>query len=119
MSPEVTDGHVFHQYTVRVLNGRRDGLAERLSQQSIQTMVYYPVPVHRLPVYTEASRSLTVAERLSGEVISLPIWPAMCAGDQDRVLEVLVESIQAVRPGRLASGGELTQDAASQFKTGG
>jgi len=40
-------------------------------------MVYYPVPVHRLPLYKESAPVLPVAERLSGEVLSLPIWPGI------------------------------------------
>jgi dTDP-4-amino-4,6-dideoxygalactose transaminase len=43
--------HVYHQYTVRITNGRRDEVRERLAEEGIGTMVYYPVSVHRLPVY--------------------------------------------------------------------
>ena len=39
--------HVFHQYTLRILNGRRDELKRRLVASGIPTMVYYPLPVHR------------------------------------------------------------------------
>ena len=51
VAPEVTPGHVFHQYTVRIAGGRRDAVHDALAAAGIQTMVYYPVPIHRLPVY--------------------------------------------------------------------
>ena len=88
--PEVTAGHVFHQYTVRVLGGRRDAVADALDQRGIQTMVYYPVPCHRLPVYAaEGWGPFPVADRLADEVLSLPIGPSLQAADQERVIEAL------------------------------
>ena len=49
-------------------------------------MVYYPVPVHRLPLYKESVPVLPVAEKLSGEVLSLPIWPNIGEDVQERVV---------------------------------
>lgn len=94
--PAAAAGHVFHQYTVRIPGGRRDGVAEAMRQDGIQTMVYYPVPCHRLPVYAEEGWGpLPVAERLAGEVLSLPISPSLSAADQDRVLESLRRALAA------------------------
>ncbi|ANS77352.1 erythromycin biosynthesis sensory transduction protein eryC1 [Paenibacillus yonginensis] len=67
--------HVYHQYTLRVKKGRRDGLQAALEEAGISTAVYYPVPVHRLPVYAALKMSLPVAEQLANEVLSLPIGP--------------------------------------------
>ncbi|MDX1531345.1 MAG: DegT/DnrJ/EryC1/StrS family aminotransferase [Rhodothermales bacterium] len=70
--------HVFHQYTVRVPAAVRDGLREHLRAQGVPTMVYYPVPLHRLPVYEGlgyAEGGLPEAERASREVLSLPMHP--------------------------------------------
>lgn len=77
--PPVVDGHVFHQFTVRVRNGRRDQVQAALEATGVQTMVYYPVPVHRLKLYQEshAGVSCPVAEQAAGEVLSLPIWPEL------------------------------------------
>lgn len=83
--PEVTDEHVFHQYTVRVLNGRRNELQAELGRAGIDTMVYYPVPMHRLPAYAHLQISLPRAEAAAGEVLSLPIGPFMDAGTQQQV----------------------------------
>jgi UDP-2-acetamido-2-deoxy-ribo-hexuluronate aminotransferase len=70
--------HVFHQYTIRVPAGVRDDLQEHLRQRGIPTMVYYPVPLHRLAVFAElgyAEGSLPETERASREVLSLPMHP--------------------------------------------
>lgn len=89
VAPEVVPGHVFHQYTVRVLDGRRDAVAEALAERGIQTMVYYPVPQDRLPVYAALPNRCPVSDRLAGEVLSLPIWPQMEEDVQRQVVEAL------------------------------
>ena len=75
--PEIVEGHIFHQFTIRVQDGRRDQLQAALAEAGVQTMIYYPVPVHRLKIYQESHRvtSCPVAERAAKEVLSLPIWP--------------------------------------------
>jgi len=72
--------HAFHQYTIRVHGGRRDALAAHLKAAGIPTMIYYPVPLHRLPVFAGlgyAEGSLPESERASREVLSLPMHPAL------------------------------------------
>jgi dTDP-4-amino-4,6-dideoxygalactose transaminase len=81
--------HVYHQYTVRILGGRRDAVRKRLAEAGIDTAVYYPVPVHRLPVYARLNRNLPLAEEAASEVLSLPIWPRMPRVVQERVVETL------------------------------
>jgi dTDP-4-amino-4,6-dideoxygalactose transaminase len=76
-APDVVDGHVFHQYTIRVADGKRDELAQALNEQGIGTMIYYPIPQDRLPVYLGQYPALAVSESLTGEVLSLPIWPEL------------------------------------------
>lgn len=82
--------HVYHQYTIRVQNGRRDELKEHLSKNGIGTMVYYPVPVHQLPIYREHPPTLAVAQRLAGEVLSLPIWPKVSKGLQEQIKDIIL-----------------------------
>ena len=70
------DCHVFHQYTLRVLNGKRDGLAAHLKENGIPFGIYYPVPLHLQkayadPRYNEADFPIT--NNLVKEVISLPM----------------------------------------------
>ncbi|MNP65944.1 UDP-2-acetamido-2-deoxy-3-oxo-D-glucuronate aminotransferase [compost metagenome] len=79
------DKQVFHQYTLRVLNGRRDALQAGLSEVGISSIVYYPLPVHRLPVYADRGLTFPLADRLSQEVLSLPIWPQIGADVQEHI----------------------------------
>ena len=94
--PEITPGHIVHQYTVRILAGRRDSVRDALAAEGIQTMVYYPVPIHRLPVYADAGfPAMPVAEQLAGEALSLPIGPQIPESDQSRVADALGRALSA------------------------
>jgi dTDP-4-amino-4,6-dideoxygalactose transaminase len=79
ITPTATFGtrHVYHQYTIRLEGGRRDRVQRLLAEAGVGTMVYYPVPVHRLPVYYGQFGSIPQAEKAASEVLSLPIWPQM------------------------------------------
>jgi dTDP-4-amino-4,6-dideoxygalactose transaminase len=94
-APEVTAGHVFHQYTVRILEGRRDELRACLDEAGIGTMIYYPIPIHRLPVYEEcySGVELPVAEAAATEVLSLPIWPEIEEATQVRVVRSIEKAL--------------------------
>src|SRR5690606_15190486 len=48
--------HVFHQYTLRIRDGRRDELQQWLLQHNVPSMVYYPVPMHEQNAFTKAIR---------------------------------------------------------------
>jgi dTDP-4-amino-4,6-dideoxygalactose transaminase len=85
--------HVFHQYTIQVPAQHRDAISQYLQEHGVATAVYYPVPVHQLPIYKDVAPSLPVAERLAGEVLSLPIWPEMDEATQDRVVETLASAL--------------------------
>lgn len=83
--------HVFHQYTVRVRAGRRDELQRRLAEADIATMIYYPVPLHRLPMYHDPQLALRLAEHAAEEALSLPIWPGIPQAVQERVARAIRE----------------------------
>jgi dTDP-4-amino-4,6-dideoxygalactose transaminase len=83
--PEITKGHVFHQYTVRITDHYRDGIAQELDAKGIQTMIYYPVPQDRLPLYQDRYPANPVSDLLSTQVLSLPIWPEMTSEAIERV----------------------------------
>ncbi len=85
--------HSFYAYTIRVTGGKRDELRAALAVDGIETMIYYPTPVHRLPLYRDAAPSMKVAERLAGEVLSLPIWPNMPEETQATVLDSLKRAV--------------------------
>jgi UDP-2-acetamido-2-deoxy-ribo-hexuluronate aminotransferase len=69
--------HTYNQYTVRVLNNKRNELVQHLEQNGIPTRVYYPLPLHKQKAFYEStsknSISLPISERLCEEVLSLPM----------------------------------------------
>ncbi len=68
--------HVFHQYTIKVKDGKRDALRDFLKEKEVPSMIYYPVPLHLQKAYSTygyEKGDFPVAEALSGEVLSLPI----------------------------------------------
>jgi UDP-2-acetamido-2-deoxy-ribo-hexuluronate aminotransferase len=69
--------HVFHQYTLQVKNGKREGLLEHLRSKDIPCVVFYPLPVHHNAPYADAQRfrdaDFPVTVRLTEEVLSLPM----------------------------------------------
>ena len=68
--------HVFHQYTLRIVNHDRDGLVKFLNDNDIPCGVYYPVPLHRQKAYARANvdeSKYPVTNQLVEEVISLPM----------------------------------------------
>lgn len=75
ITPELTQGHVFHQYTIRILNHQRDQVAQYLADEGIATMIYYPVPQDQLPIYKGQYAPNPVSDLLATQVLSLPIWP--------------------------------------------
>lgn len=77
--------HIFHQYTIRVKNGRRDDLKKFLESAKIPSMIYYPGPLHiqdayRFLKYNEDD--FPVTSQLCKEVLSMPIHPDM---DQEQL----------------------------------
>jgi dTDP-4-amino-4,6-dideoxygalactose transaminase len=88
--------HVFHQYTVRVPAGRRDALQAALAARGVSTMVYYPVPVHRLPVYRDRGDRAPLAEAAQSAVLSLPMWPRMPEFTQLQVIRAVWDALASI-----------------------
>jgi dTDP-4-amino-4,6-dideoxygalactose transaminase len=80
--------HVYHQYVIRVPDGR-DRLAEQLRDRGIATGIYYPLPVHKQVAYQQLGydHHLPVAERACREVLALPVHPALTREDLDKIVE--------------------------------
>lgn len=93
ITPAAPDGHVFHQYTIRLTRANRDTVQQKLKEQGVSSMIYYPVPCNELPVYKDANYDLPQTDLLSTQVLSLPIWPQMGEDVQNRVVEVLKSSL--------------------------
>jgi len=97
--PEQPEEHVWHQYTVRVPEGR-DDLASWLRERDIETAVYYPQPIPHQALYRDLGykAELPVAARLSREVLSLPVHPGLSESDL-RSIVTAVNEWSAARAG--------------------
>ena len=84
--------HVFHQYTVRVPDGKRNELAAYLRENDVGTGIYYPVPIHQQTYYVNElgyDQTLPEAERATEEVLSLPVHPALTQADLETIVELV------------------------------
>ncbi len=81
--------HVWHQFTVQ--SERRDALRAALDAAGVSSMIYYPLPLHRMPIYEQDNRGvkLPVSEELTRTVLSLPIYPQLDDAGVARVCEAL------------------------------
>lgn len=85
--------HVWHLYVVRV--PRRDAILDHLKAAGIGAGIHYPRPIHRLPAFSELGEpgAFPTAERLSEEILSLPIYPGISPAQQEIVVEALLEAL--------------------------
>jgi UDP-2-acetamido-2-deoxy-ribo-hexuluronate aminotransferase len=82
--------HVFHQYTMKVKNGKRDELKSYLESKGVPSMIYYPIPLYKQNAYSGYSAdgfSLPITEQHCAEVLSLPIHTEMKAEDLNAIIE--------------------------------
>jgi len=105
--PKVADGFtsVWAQYTLRLKPGQRGPFADVLKAKGIPTAIYYPIPLHRQVAYKKypsAEGGLPVTERLSDEVISLPMHAYLSAADQDCIIGA-IRSFVAAHPAQIAA----------------
>jgi dTDP-4-amino-4,6-dideoxygalactose transaminase len=80
--------HVYNQYTLRV--DRRDELREFLGKMGIGTGLYYPLGLHLQECFSSLggrAGDLPVTEKLTGEVVSLPIFPELTEGQITEVAQ--------------------------------
>jgi len=75
--------HVYHQFTLKVRDGRRDALKEFLAEREIPSMIYYPLPLHHQEAYKDMAvivGGLENSVELSGRVLSLPMHTELTEG---------------------------------------
>lgn len=80
--------HVFHQYTMKVKNGKRNELQQYLFELGIPSMIYYPLPLYKQEAFQQfvsADFSLATTEQLCDEVLSLPIHTEMIIEEMEYV----------------------------------
>jgi dTDP-4-amino-4,6-dideoxygalactose transaminase len=86
----------WHLFVVR--SPERDGLQARLAEAGVQTLIHYPIPPHRQQAYADlgfGEGAFPIAERLAGEVLSLPIGPHLSNDDAGRVVSAIQEAAQS------------------------
>lgn len=84
--------HVYHQYTLQVADGQRDGLQQYLREKGIPSMIYYPLPLHKQTAFYGFSRIgsvLSASEKLVQSVLSLPIHTEMEPEEVDYIIETV------------------------------
>lgn len=100
-TPPVMRGavHVYHQYTIRVVDIDRDQFAAELAKRGVGSGIYYPIPNHRLAAFN-SPLDLDETEKAAKEVLSLPIYPSL----SDENLEKIVEAVNKVAKAGVGSG---------------
>ena len=80
--------HVYHQYTLKVQNGKRDDLMKYLEQNEIETRVYYPIPVHKQKAFSKYSNiTLFNTDELANSCLSLPIHTEIENSSQKDIID--------------------------------
>ncbi len=90
---------VWNQFTIRVLDGQRDNVQKILKELGVGTMVYYPIPLHLQHVHANLGYSLgtlPISEKLSQQVLSLPMFPELTQSAQLAVTESLRQAFFAL-----------------------
>ncbi|MCR4292363.1 MAG: DegT/DnrJ/EryC1/StrS family aminotransferase [Candidatus Kuenenia sp.] len=91
--------HVYHQYTIKVNDGKRDELKKHLEENGVSTMIYYPVPLHKMKVFDGRSKvhdGLEESESASFDVLSLPIEPLQTEADTFSVINCIKEYFRTI-----------------------
>ncbi len=93
--PQIKQGstHVYHQYTIRILHKPRSLIQAALADRGIASMVYYPIPIHKLPVYTHLNLHAQEAEKAAGEVLSLPMGRHITEAMQEEIVECIAAAL--------------------------
>ena len=79
----------------------RDWLKQSLQEQGVNTIIYYPIPIHRQPAYDHLqleAGSMPATERLCTQVLSLPIFPELSELEQQQVVSALQQLLSGSRP---------------------
>jgi len=89
---EICNCHVFHQYTLRIIDANRDGLMQHLLDKGIPCAIYYPIPLHSQKAYLDIrykEEDFPVTNQLVKEVISLPMHTEL----DDEQIEYITNSV--------------------------
>jgi len=84
--------HVYHQYTLKVKDGKREALKDYLQSKGIPSMIYYPLPLNEQEAFQPISRiaePLDTAEKLCSSVLSIPVHTEMTKEQQDTIIAAI------------------------------
>jgi dTDP-4-amino-4,6-dideoxygalactose transaminase len=84
--------HIYHQFTIRVHDGKREALKNFLASKNIGSGVFYPLPLHLTDAYSKYGKgagSLPHAELAASEVLSIPVHPELTSTQVDYVAEAI------------------------------
>ena len=93
---ETCDCHVFHQYTLKITSGHRDGLVKHLNEKQIPCGVYYPIPLQKQKAYRDSryvEADFPVTNTLVKEVISLPMHTELDDEQIDFITNTIIDYI--------------------------
>jgi UDP-2-acetamido-2-deoxy-ribo-hexuluronate aminotransferase len=91
------DTHVFHQYTLKITNGKRDELVKHLNEQGIPCGVYYPIPLHNQKAYKDSrynEADFPITNQLIKEVISLPMHTELEKDQIDYITKTIIDFVK-------------------------
>jgi dTDP-4-amino-4,6-dideoxygalactose transaminase len=101
--------HAYHQYVVRC--GERDRLRSHLAECGIETGIHYPLPLHRQKAWQRTygeMLSFPRAERLAGEILSLPVFPDLSDAEVERIADSVASFFAAgVRPAGVSAAAGI------------
>ena len=88
------DSHVFHQYTLRLINGKRDQMVKFLNENGVPCGIYYPVPLHNQNAYKSKryiESDFSVTNQICSEVFSLPMHSELSEEQQNFISDLVNE----------------------------
>ena len=88
--------HVFHQYTLKITNGKREALHQHLIDKGIPNAIYYPVPLHKQKAYVDdryREEDFKVTNELVETVISLPMHTELEKEQQDLIIKTIMDFV--------------------------
>ncbi|MBH0082853.1 DegT/DnrJ/EryC1/StrS aminotransferase family protein [Salinibacterium sp. SWN167] len=96
ITPPVAAGsvHVYHQYTIRVVDQDRDAFAAALAERGVGTGVYYPTPIHQLPSF-KLDLDLPVTAEVATQALSLPVYPSLTEAERETIVNAVNDVAKA------------------------
>lgn len=86
--------HVYHQYTLKINNGRRDALKQFLAEAGIPSMIYYPLPLQEQEAFkpiTRAAENLAISKDIADTVLSLPVHTELTKDIQEIIIKKVID----------------------------